>query len=115
MGGAVLGDRRLNRRLLGLTRDFLARPTAQIPEACGSKAKTKAAYRFFAQPAVNLQNILATHRQQTLQRVQQHSLVLAVQDTTEVDYTAHPQTEGLGPSATIASMFRACCCIRRWP
>jgi hypothetical protein len=97
MGGAVLGDRRLNRRLIGLTRDFLARPTAQIPEACGSKAKTKAAYRFFAQPAVNLQNILATHRQQTLQRVQQHSLVLAVQDTTEVDYTAHPQTEGLGP------------------
>lgn len=97
MGGAVLGDVRLNRRLLGLARDFFARPTAQIPEACGSKAKTKAAYRFFDQPAVNLENILAPHREQTLQRVRQHPVILAVQDTTELDYTAHPETEGLGP------------------
>src|SRR4029077_17641148 len=46
---------------------------------------------------VNLQNILAAHREQTLERVRQQSVVLAVQDTTELDYTAQPQTEGLGP------------------
>ena len=97
MGGASFGDLRLSRRLIGLTRDFFARPNAQIPEACGSKAKTKAAYRFFDQRAVNLQAILAPHREQTLQRVREHAVVLAVQDTTELDYTAHPQTEGLGP------------------
>ena len=97
MSGAALGDLRLSRRLVDLTRDFFARPSAQIPEACGSKAKTKAAYRFFDQRAVNLQNILAPHREQTLRRARQQSVVLAVQDTTELDYTAHPQTEGLGP------------------
>lgn len=97
MGEAILGDRRLNRRLITLTRDFFARPTAHIPESCGSKAKTKAAYRFFDQSAVNLQKILAAHREQTLHRVRQQSIILAVQDTTELDYTAHPQTEGLGP------------------
>jgi hypothetical protein len=97
MGGVVLGDQRLNRRLISLTRDFFARPNAQIPEACGSKAKTKAAYRFFDQPDVNLQTLLAAHREQTLQRVRQHRVILAVQDTSELDYTAHPLTEGLGP------------------
>lgn len=97
MGGAILGDRRLNRRLIGLTRDFFTRPAAQIPEACGSKAKTKAAYRFFDRSAVTLQTILAAHRQQTLERAREHAVVLAVQDTTELDYTAHPATEGLGP------------------
>jgi hypothetical protein len=97
MGGAALGDLRLTRRLIGLTRDFFARPTAQIPEACASKAKTKAAYRFFDQPAVNLRSILEPHREQTFQRVRQHPVVLAVQDTTELDYTAHAQTQGLGP------------------
>lgn len=97
MGGAPLGDGRLVQRLVGLTRDFWARPQAQIPEACATRAKTKAAYRFFAHPRVTLNDILAPHREQTLRRLASQRLVLAVQDTTELDYTAHPLTQGLGP------------------
>ncbi|MBK8284708.1 MAG: DUF4338 domain-containing protein [Ahniella sp.] len=41
-----LGDARLKSRLMNLVRDFYAQPQAQVPEACGSRAKTKAAYRF---------------------------------------------------------------------
>jgi hypothetical protein len=42
-GGARLGDARLRERLLILRRDFYARPQANLPQACQSRAKTKAA------------------------------------------------------------------------
>ena len=97
MGGAALGDARLPRRLVTLSRQFFARPQAHIPEACGRRAAAKAAYRFFAHPHVTLPKILAPHRAQTCARAAAHPVVLAVQDTTELDYTAHPATTGLGP------------------
>lgn len=97
LGAAALGDGRLTRRLVALLEDFYACPGAQIPEACGNQAKTKAAYRFFDHSGVNLQKILAPHREQTVARMRQHPVILAVQDTTELDYTSHPLTEGLGP------------------
>lgn len=96
-GGAALGDRRLAQRLLVLARDFYARPQAQIPHACQSRAKTKAAYRFFEHPATQMQTLLQPHYDQTLQRVQRERVVLAVQDTTSLNYSAHPMTEDLGP------------------
>jgi hypothetical protein len=97
MGTAALGDQRLSQRLVTLSRHFFARPLAQIPEACGNRAATKAAYRFFEHEQVSLPIIIAPHREQTIERVAEQEVVLAVQDTTELDYTAHPLTEGLGP------------------
>lgn len=97
LGAADFGDRRLNRRVIELVRDFAASPQALIPEACGTRARTLAAYRFFDHPRVNLTRILAPHRERTVQRMQSQAVVLAVQDTTELDYTHHPQTQGLGP------------------
>ena len=65
LGGARLPDRRLNRRLLVIARDFYARPQAQIPQACQSRAKTKAAYRFFKHPEMKMDVLLEPHRQAT--------------------------------------------------
>jgi len=42
-GGCDLGDQRLQERLLILSRDLMAHPTMSLPQACGDKAKTKAA------------------------------------------------------------------------
>ncbi len=95
-GQAPLGDPRLNQRLCTLARDLYARPQAQLPEACGSRAKTKAAYRFFDHPKTSMQVILHAHYQATAQRVAAHPVVLAVQDTTSLNYSAHPATEMLG-------------------
>ena len=100
-GTAALGDRRLTRRLIGLGRDFFARPQANIPQACGTRAKTKAAYRFFDQENLTMDKVLESHYGATAQRVaEQGGVVLAVQDTTFLDYSAHPLTEGLGPIGT---------------
>jgi hypothetical protein len=96
-GGSRLGDKRLERRLLTIGRDFGAHPTMKIPQACGSRAKTKAVYRFFDHVAVTLPAVLQGHYAATARRAQQEKLILAVQDTTELDYSLHPKTELLGP------------------
>jgi hypothetical protein len=100
-GGARLYDGRLRRRLYGLAADFFAQPGALIPEACGGTvAQSKAAYRFFANARVDMHSLLTGHVEATAQRIQPHAVVLAVQDTTTLNYTAHPTTEGLGPINT---------------
>ena len=96
-GGAVLGDERRKRRLLVLARDFYARPQASVPEACQSRSKTKAAYRFFDHPETQMDVLLKPHYEATQQRVAAEKVVLAVQDTTSLNYSTHPATENLGP------------------
>jgi hypothetical protein len=88
---------RLRQRLQTMVGDFFARPTANIPQACGSWAKAKAAYRFFKNPKVSKEFILESHFEETAARVAEQPLVLAVQDTTFLDYSTHPQTKDLGP------------------
>ncbi len=98
LGTAQFYDPRLNRRLFELTRDFYSRPQAPITEACGSHAKAKAAYRFFENKRVSMKEVLSAHLESTIKRIKPHEVVLAVQDTTSVDYTGHRGMEGLGPT-----------------
>lgn len=99
-GACKLGDTRLKGRLLSLARDFYARPTANMPQACGSRAKTKAAYRFLDHDDTTMHTLLQAHYQATEARLAPESVVLAVQDTTSLDYTSHAATEGTGPIAS---------------
>ncbi len=105
-GRANLADARLEGRLVSLARDFFARPQANVPQACASRAKTKAAYRFFDHPRVTMDQLLDAHIASTRDRVRQHPVVLAVQDTSTLNYTTHPATEGLGPLHTIDDVTR---------
>ena len=50
--------------------------------------------------------ILAPHQLQTRARMAEYALVLAVQDTTYLDYSTHPQTTGLGPLGTPQQQLR---------
>ena len=95
-GKAGLGDERLRKRLVILARDFYAQPEANIPEACGNRAKTKAAYRFLGNPEIKMEKVLQSHTEATAKRIAGHKVVLAVQDTTSLNYSAHPATEGIG-------------------
>ncbi len=96
-GDAILGDARRTSRLVQVARTLSARPTVSLPQSCQDPAALKGAYRFFANTAVAPAAILAPHVEATLRRMAAVPLVLAVQDTTELDYTAHPATTGLGP------------------
>jgi hypothetical protein len=91
-----LGDQRLNQRARLLLQRFFAHPQASINAACDGWPETLAAYRFFDNDKVQLQRILEPHQQATRQRIAEHPVVLLVQDTTELDYSAHP-VAGSGP------------------
>jgi hypothetical protein len=91
-----LGDPRLNRRFLKLVDDLARHPEAHIPEASGDWAATKAAYRFFDNSAVDTDDIRASLRHDTLEFLPQTGPILAIQDTTGIDFTDHPATAGLG-------------------
>jgi hypothetical protein len=93
-------DERLKSRLFTLAADFFAQPGELIPQACsGSEAKTKAVYRFFQNGNVDMQKLLRPHLESTIERLRTQQVILAVQDTTSVNYTAHPP-EGVGPINT---------------
>ena len=96
-GGCALPDARLQKRLLLLARDFYARPTGNVAQACASRAKTKAAYRFLDHDQTTMDALLQPHYRATEARVHAQAIVLAVQDTTSLNYTAHAATEGMGP------------------
>ena len=41
--------------------------------------------------------VLTAHTEATIERIKEHRVVLVPQDTTTLDYSTHPMTEGLGP------------------
>ena len=100
LGGAHMGDARLTARLLEMTGMFYAKPTANIPQACGTAMASKAAYRFLDNEKVRWQAILEPHYAATAARVREQALVLVAQDTTSLNYSTHPHTQGLGPIGT---------------
>ena len=75
-------------------------PQSTINAACEDWSATKAAYRLFDNEQVAAAKILSPHFQRTLERMSAHERVFAIQDTTYLDYTHHPSTEGLGPIGT---------------
>lgn len=104
--GVELGDKRLTARLLQITGQFYAKPTANIPQACGGAMAAKAAYRFLDNEKVDWEAILQAHYQQTEARVKAEPLVLVAQDTTTLNYSTHPHTRGLGPIGTDSEKVR---------
>ena len=96
-GTVQLYDNRLKQRLYNIAQDFYSCPEANIPEACGSKARTMGAYRFFQNQKTTMDVVLNAHTEATIERIKQHRVVLVPQDTTTLNYSTHPITEGLGP------------------
>ena len=100
-GSLKVWDARLKQRLYHLARDFWGHAQSRsLTRRCADRAETVAAYRFFRNPRINMANLLDAHRQAVIERMRAHPLVLVPQDTTSLNYTAHPGTQGLGPIGT---------------
>jgi hypothetical protein len=103
-GGAPLGDERLSDRLVNVARAKAEKPGRAFSSvAKGDWPAVKAYYRMIDQPeesAVNMPNILAPHRQQTVRRMKGQQTVLCIQDGTDLDYTSLAECKGLGVIGT---------------
>jgi hypothetical protein len=71
-----------------------AKPTAGVPQACRGWGETMAAYRFFDNGEVEWSAILEPHWRQTEQRMAAQSVVLCLQDTTELDFNGRQAAVG---------------------
>src|SRR3989304_3996246 len=96
-GTVDLGDERRKRRAVAMGARMAAQPEASLPQQMGSRAGLRGAYGILNHPAVTLDQLLAPHSQATVDAAGHRPYVLLIQDTTELDFTAHPQTQGLGP------------------
>ncbi len=99
VGAARLGDPRRTQRLATLLSDLAVRPGDGIPAACATPAATKGAYRLLANEAIVADEVVAAHIAATTERVRGEPTILALQDTTLLDFTAHPALAGAGPLA----------------
>jgi hypothetical protein len=74
-----------------------SKPQESLPRQAGTWGDLLGAYRLFNNPAVDPSAIQEPHRQITRERCRGQGLVLCVQDTSEMDYTAHRAKKDLGP------------------
>src|SRR6266536_1121258 len=96
VGQAQLGHGARTKRLVQLVEDLAAHPAESVPQSCEDWAATKGAYRFWDNVHVEAAAIRRAHSENTVDRCQGHELILAIQDTTDLDYSTHPATRGLG-------------------
>lgn len=93
---AELGDVRRQKRLIRIVSDLAAQPNASVPQASGNLAATQAAYEFWQSPYIKPEAIALSHQRSSLERVKQQPIVIAIQDTTELNFAHHPAKRGMG-------------------
>ena len=99
-GGAQLGNRQRSERLVKSASLLAEYPGQAI---CGNGRSDRAAvdgfYRFIEKAAVHgidVDAILAPHRERSIQRLRSQRTVLAIQDGTDLNFAGRPGCEGLG-------------------
>ena len=89
------GDARLDRRFRVILSDLARHCGKTLASSFDALSKLKASYRFFANGRVSLQAMLAPHVAHTVERLQSHSTVLVLQDTTYLDFGHRAESVGL--------------------
>lgn len=91
------GDKRLNVRFRKIVEVKLQEMECSIPQAFKQWSQVKAVYRFMSNKKVNPERILASQFNSFPEKdFSQSQLVLAVHDTTELDFTGKSSDEQLG-------------------
>lgn len=102
-----LGDERRNRRAAKVADRLSAFPEGSLPDAMGDRAALEALYRHLRSKDVSLSQLLAPHRERTVERARAHRVVFAPADTTAYKFSGEVEREGLGPVNTTDQGFLA--------
>ena len=91
-----LGDKRLDIRLKSVSIGLAEKSENNISSSFDSWKDIKACYRFFSNDKVTPAKLLGPHIKRTIERIQEHSGVLLIQDTDLYSYPNRPGTSNLG-------------------
>ena len=94
---AHLPDQRLNTRLAQVLATLAAKPLDSIPQACGSFSQAKALYAFLSNQRFGVAELLRPLVAVTVEAARGLPVLLAIQDTTTLNFSALRHTTGLGP------------------
>jgi hypothetical protein len=93
-----LPDRRLRQRLAGMIDTFAQHLNCSIPQATANRNALDAAYQFFKNARVTPTGIVASRQPDAVAALGSGDRLLAIQDTTDLNYSALQDTTGLGTS-----------------
>ncbi len=94
-GRSTHPDGRVRRRIAAMGAAWTRRLGERVPAIFPGRAEQTAAYRLLSNDAVTMEHILDSHFEQTVERCRAERLVLAVQDTTTLNYDGLSTVSGL--------------------
>ena len=95
-GSSQLKDRRRTRRAVKAAVEMAQNASASLPHQMQTWKDVKALYRLLDEPDVTFEALMQPHWQQTRACAEAETLVLLVQDTTEIDLSHRANMSGLG-------------------
>ena len=88
---------RLEKRFIQAMETLSKQPDKSIWFCSENRAEAKAIYRMLGNDRLDREEIMRAHREATIQRmIQSEKTILAIQDTTSLNYNTHTKTEGIG-------------------
>lgn len=94
--GAKFKDIRRSKRLQRLATGLVQRPDGNLTKVLPTWAELKGAYRFLGNKSVSYEEIIKPHITWTRERCRESGEYLLIEDTSVLDFSGHPATEGLG-------------------
>src|SRR5256884_1250743 len=96
-GGVQLHDMRRTRRAVKAASKLAENPLGTLPAQMQTWKESKALYRLLDEPDVTFAALMQPHLQQTREQALSSSVVLLVQDTTDIDLSHRRKISGVGP------------------
>lgn len=97
-GATKLGNISRTKRLVQIADALVRHPGGTLPSKLNDPSSLKATYRLLERPEVSHASVLAAHQEETLRRIEAHEgPLLAICDTTELDYSGLESLADLGP------------------
>ena len=95
--GLDFNSSRLESRFIKTMETLSKHPDKSIWFCSGNRAEAKAIYRMLGNESVDREEILRVHKEETIKRIlSENKTILAIQDTTSLNYNTHKKTDGIG-------------------
>ncbi len=89
-------DGRLKSRFLKIASSFDGHPSSSISQQSNDWGEAKGAYRFFKNPQTSEDDFFSAHQEKTAIRASAYPFILAIQDSSTLNYQGHSRKNGMG-------------------